>query len=564
MQTEILALYAAIPFVIVLVLMVALRWPATRALPVTWAACAVLGATVWKMPVGFIAAATLAGFGNAINVLVIVFGAILILYTMQASGAMETINHGFLGISRDRRIQTIIIAFMFGAFIEGSAGFGTPAAIAAPLLLGLGFPALAAVCVCLMFNSVPVTFGAVGTPVWFGLTPLKTPVEKALAVANGDPAAASFDGFLKNVGQWSAVIHSVIAFGLLLFVICFLTRFFGTGKRWSEGLEAWKFALYSAFAFTIPYLATAFLIGVEFPSLLGGLIGLAIVIAAARKGLFQPRTLWDFPEQTSWEKDWMGMINAGSPVRKPCMSQFRAWLPYVLIAVLLVLTRISALPFKSWVSAWEITFTGLLGYETVSFSMKPLYLPGVVPFALVAVLTIFLHRIPREKAAAAWIDSIARMKNPTIAMLFAVALVEIMKQSGNNTVGYESMPLSMAAAIADVAGRAWPLFAAYVGALGAFIAGSCTVSNLMFADLQYGLATTVGVSREIIIALQAVGGAMGNMACIHNVVAASATVGLIGREGIIIRRTVVPMLLYGLCAGMIGLFFCYILFPGTF
>ncbi|HOP40182.1 MAG TPA: L-lactate permease, partial [Geobacteraceae bacterium] len=137
MQSEILALIAFIPFAIVLILMVAMRWPATRAMPVAWAACALIGATVWKMPLGFLAAATLAGFGNALNVLLIVFGAILILYTMQTSGAMETISHGFLGISRDRRIQTIIIAFMFGAFIEGSAGFGTPAAIAAPLLLGL-------------------------------------------------------------------------------------------------------------------------------------------------------------------------------------------------------------------------------------------------------------------------------------------------------------------------------------------------------------------------------------------------------------------------------------------
>jgi len=122
----------------------------------------------------------------------------------------------------------------------------------------------------------------------------------------------------------------------------------------------------------------------------------------------------------------------------------------------------------------------------------------------------------------------------------------------------------MAEAIADIAGRTWPLFAAYVGALGSFIAGSCTVSNLMFADFQFGLASAIGASREIIIALQAVGGAMGNMTCVHNVVAASATVGLIGMEGLIIRRTAIPMLLYGLCAGVIGLLFCYAFFPKAF
>lgn len=564
MQPEILALIAVIPFIIVLTLMVGMRWPATRAMPIAWAACAVLGAAVWKMPLGFLAAATLSGFGNAINVLIIVFGAILILYTMQSSGAMETISCGFLGISRDRRIQTIIIAFLFGAFIEGSAGFGTPAAIAAPLLLGLGFPALAAVCVCLIFNSVPVTFGAVGTPIWFGFMTLKTPVEKALATANSNPGFSSFDGFLKHVGQWSAVIHTIIAFGLLLFALCFLTRFFGANKRWTEGLGAWKFAVFSTVAFTTPYLLTAFFFGVEFPSLLGGLVGLGIVVPAAKKGFFQPRTVWDFPERSAWEKDWTGIIEVDATSHKQRMSPFLAWLPYVLIAALLVLTRINALPFKGWVNAWSITFPHILGYETINFAMKPLYLPGVMPFMLVAMLTIFLHRIPREQVAKAWCESFKRMKSPSIAMLFAVALVEIMKQSGNNVVGYSSMPLSMAEAIADIAGRTWPLFAAYVGALGSFIAGSCTVSNLMFADFQYGLASAIGTSHEIILALQAVGGAMGNMTCVHNVVAASATVGLIGMEGLIIRRTMIPMFLYGLCAGIIGLLFCYVFFPGVF
>lgn len=564
MHPETLALIACVPFIIVLTLMVGMRWPATRAMPIAWAVCAVLGATVWKMPVGLLAAATMAGFGNAMNVLIIVFGAILILYTMQASGAMETISHGFMEISRDRRIQTIIIAFMFGAFIEGSAGFGTPAAIAAPLLLGLGFPALAAVCVCLIFNSVPVTFGAVGTPIWFGLTTLQTPVDQALAKPDSNAGFSSFDGFLKHVGEWSAVIHALITFSLLLFVLCFLTRFFGSNKRWAEGLGAWKFAAFATISFTTPYLLTAFLFGVEFPSLLGGLIGLALVVTAAQKGLFLPEAPWDFPKRSDWDTEWIGSIESGSTHHRQHMRPFLAWLPYLLIAVMLVLTRITALPFKGWVSAWHITFPQILGYETASFSIKPLYLPGVIPFMMVAVITVFLHRIPRRSAVEAWRDSLLRMKAPTIAMLFAVAMVEIMKQSGFNTLGYSSMPLTMAEAIADVAGRTWPLFAAYVGALGSFIAGSCTVSNLMFADFQFGLATAIGASREIIIALQAVGGAMGNMTCVHNVVAASATVGLVGMEGLIIRRTAVPMILYGLCAGIIGLLFCYLFFPETF
>ncbi|MCG8470904.1 MAG: L-lactate permease [Desulfobacterales bacterium] len=564
MSLGVLAFIAFVPIALVLIFMVGMRWPATKAMPLAWGVCALIAMTIWKMPLGFVAASTLSGFGSAINVLIIVFGAIIILYTMQVSGAMETISYGFLGISRDRRIQAIIIAFTFGAFIEGSAGFGTPAAIAAPLLLGLGFPALAAVCICLIFNSVPVTFGAVGTPVWFGFKTLRTPIEQALADGSMVTGFSTFDEFLKHVGQWAALTHAIIACFLLVFVVCFLTRFFGKNKSWSEGLGVWKFALFTAITFDVIYLSTAFLFGVEFPSLIGGLVSLGIVIAAAKNGLFMPDEIWDFGERSTWEKDWVGEIEPGNTDIKPHMSQLMAWMPYVLIALLLVLTRIGSLPFKAMVTAWVIKFPHILGYETVNFATKPLYLPGVIPFMLVALLTIFLHRIPAEKAIGAWKESFIRMKNPTIAMLFAVAMVEIMKQSGHNTVGYSSLPLTMAQAVASIAGQTWPMFASYVGALGSFITGSNTVSDLLFADFQYGLATTIGASREIVVALQGVGGAMGNMICVHNVVAASATVGLVGMEGLIIRRTMVPLILYGIMAGTIGTLFCYVLFPTVF
>lgn len=565
MSLGILAFIALIPIAMVLVLMVGLRWPATKAMPLAWLTCGILAATVWKLPAGLVAASTLSGFGSAINVLIIVFGAIIILYTLRESGAMETISYGFLDLSPDRRVQTIIIAFIFGAFIEGAAGFGTPAAIAAPLLLGLGFPAMAAVCVCLIANSVPVTFGAVGTPIWFGLKTLRTNVEKAIAGGGADLGFTTFDGFLKNVGEWSAVIHAIIALALPLFLVCFLTRFFGKNKSWKEGLGAWKFALFATVAFNVPYLFTAFVFGVEFPSLLGGLIGLGITVFGAKKGLFLPEENWEFAERSKWEKEWMGEIEAGSTDLKPRMSQLSAWMPYILIAALLVLTRIGTLPFKGWVTSWVISFSNILGYETVNFATKPLYLPGVIPFMLVAVITIFLHKMDLNKAKTAWKDSIIRMKNPTIAMLFAVAMVEILKQSAHTPVeGLSSMPLTMAQFVAGVAGQSWPMFASFVGALGSFITGSCTVSDLLFADFQYGIASSIHASHEIIVALQAVGGAMGNMICVHNVVAASATVGLVGMEGLIIRKTMIPMILYGIVAGILGLLFAFVLFPAAF
>lgn len=553
-----LALVALAPIVLVLFLMVGLRWPATRAMPVTWLTAAVLAAAVWKMDPMLIAASTLSGFGSAINVLIIVFGAILILYTLQESGAMETISAGFYGISPDRRIQTIIIAFMFGAFIEGSAGFGTPAAIAAPLLLGLGFPAMAAVVVCLVMNSFPVTFGAVGTPIWFGLKNLRGQVEHDVVDGVSGLAATGFDPFLQHIAQWSTLLHAVMIYMLPLLTVCFLTGVFGKNKSWREGLGVWKFSFFASTAFFVPYAATAFTFGEEFPALLGGLAGLALIILSAQRGFLLPKENWDFADQDQWSPDWIGSIQPGSSDLKKHMSQLQAWMPYFLIAGLLVLTRLSSLPFKSMLTSVAFSWTNILGFETVNFTMKPLYLPGVIPFTLVAIITAFLHRMEVGKVAKAWGNAFKALKNPTIAMFFAVAMVEIFKQSGNNPMHYLSMPLSMADASATLIGDGWPAFAAFVGALGSFITGSATVSNLLFAEFQYGVASTIHVDREIVIALQAVGGAMGNMICIHNIVAASATVGLIGMEGMILRRTFPPLLAYGATVGIAGLLLIFV------
>ena len=405
MPVAVLASIALIPIGVALVLMVGLRWPATKAMPLAWLAAAVSGALVWKMPLGFILAATLAGFGGAINILIIVFGAIVILYTLRDSGAMETINHGFHGISTDRRVQAIIIGFMFGAFLEGAAGFGTPAAIAAPLLLSLGFPPLAAAIVCLVYNSVPVSFGAAGTPIRFGLALLQPQIDAALQMSSA-LGFADVAGFYQVIARWASVLHALPGFVLPLFVVCFMTRYFGQNRSWSEGLGVWKFSLFASVSFFVPYIATAFLIGEEFPSLIGGLIGLAIIVSGAKRGWFMPEQPWDFGPQSAWDKEWTGQI-ATEETRdfKPTMSLIRAWTPYVLIGLILVATRVSFLPFRAWLSSVTVSWSQILGYETVNIAIQPLFLPGVVPFMLVALLTIGIHGMKAEKVKAAWGDS---------------------------------------------------------------------------------------------------------------------------------------------------------------
>ncbi|WP_319759182.1 L-lactate permease [Maridesulfovibrio sp.] len=570
MSVGILALVALIPIALALILMVGLRWPATKAMPVSWLSAVVGAIAVWNLPAGYVAALTVHGFITAIGVLIIVFGAIIILYTLQYSGGMETIQYGFQNISRDRRVQVMIIGFLFAAFIEGAAGFGTPAALAAPLLLSLGFPPLCAVVMCLVFNSFPVTFGAVGTPVILGMKYLTTYVDQAVAAAVPGLNFHSMEAFNAVVGQWSTVMHVPMIYILPLFMLGFMTRFFGQNKSWSEGLGAWKFSLFSSTAFTIPYLFTAWFVGPEFPSLIGGLVGLGVAVLGAKNGFCVPEKTWDFGAPSTWDAEWTGSVSAENTGEfKAHMSQLKAWTPYILIGLILVVTRIPDLGLKGMLAGVAIPFKNILGYGSVNNAIKILYLPGTIPFALVAVLTIFIHGMPGDKAAAAWKEAIVKMKNPTIALFFSVALVSIFRGSGIadaalNPNGYMSMPLALAEAVSGIAGQTWPMFASFVGGLGSFITGSNTVSDLLFAEFQWGVAAQLELPRQIIVSAQAVGGAMGNMICIHNIVAACAVVGLSGMEGQILKRTVWPFLLYGAVVGVIACVLSFVMYPGLF
>ncbi len=570
MSIGVLAVIACLPIVIALVLMVGLRWPATKAMPVAWATCAVSALAAWKLPAGYVAALTIQGIITAIGILIIVFGAIIILYTLKYSGGMETIQYGMQNISADRRIQAIIIGYMFAAFIEGAAGFGTPAALAAPLLLSLGFPPLAAAVICLVFNSFPVTFGAVGTPVILGLKYVHGLADKAVKAGVPGLNFSSIDQFNAIIGQWATLMHIIMIFVLPIFMLGFITRFFGPKRSWTDGFKAWKFCIFAAVSFSIPYLVFAWTVGPEFPSLIGGLVGLGIVIAGAKKGFCVPKEKWDFGPSENWDPEWTGEIQGSNTCDFKChMSQFKAWLPYILIGLILVLTRIPELGLKGFLSGQSISFKDIFGYEGVNGSIQYLYLPGTIPFVLVALITIGLHGMNGAAVKQAWTESIAKMKNPTIALFFAVALVSIFRGSGAasdalNPNHYPSMPLVMAKAVAGLVGNAWPMFASFVGGLGAFITGSNTVSDLLFAEFQWGMAETLHLPRQIIVAAQAVGGAMGNMICIHNIVAVCAVVGLSGMEGPILRRTVWPFMLYGLVVGIVASLMSFVFFPNLF
>ena len=544
-----LPILALLPILTALILMVGFRVPATKAMPLAWLVAAICAFWGWDLDIGYIAAMSIHGAITGIGVLVIIFGALVILATLQHSGGMETIQYGMQKISPDARVQALIIGCMFAAFIEGAAGFGTPAALAAPLLLSLGFPPLAAAILCLVLNSFPVSFGAVGTPIIMGFGTLEPLVQDAISSQAAGINFTSMQEFLLIIGQWSVILHSLMVFILPLFMLGFITRFFGPDRSWKDGFRAWKFSLFASTSYFIPSFLFAWFVGPEFPALIGGLTGLGIVVIGAKKGLFLPKETWNFGDSKQWDPEWSGTISGGSGEFKSHMSQFRAWMPYVLIGLILVATRIPQLGMKSVLAGVDIKFSNILGYENVNNALQPLYLPGTIPFMLVAFLTIFLHGMSGKKAVTAWKQAIGNLKNPAIALLSATALVSIFRLSEHNPAGLPSMPMALADFVSGAAGSSWPMFAGFIGGLGSFITGSNTISDLLFGEFQWGVATSSDLSRQIMVAAQAVGGGFGNMICINNVVAVCAVVGLVGKEGIILKKTVIPFILYGTIVG---------------
>ncbi|MEF1311211.1 L-lactate permease [Vibrio mytili] len=553
MSETLLALVAFSPIVVAAILLVGLNWPAKKAMPVAFGLTVAIALLFWDMSVTRVLASVFQGLGITVSVLWIVFGAIFLLNTLKHTGAITTIRNGFTDISADRRVQAIIIAWCFGSFIEGASGFGTPAAIAAPLLVAIGFPALAAVLMGMMIQSTPVSFGAVGTPIIVGVN---KGLDSHNITENLLAQGSSWEAYLQQITANVAVIHAVVGTMIPVLMAMMLTRFFGKNRSWSEGLDILPFALFAGVSFTVPYALTGVLLGPEFPSLIGGLIGLSIVVTAAKKGFLVPKSTWNFESEDKWPAEWLGSLkidiqdNPGKP-----MSLVKAWTPYVMLAVILVASRVSP-EFKGFLQSISISFNNILGEMGVSAAIQPLYLPGGI-LVFCALLAAVLQNGSAKPLRAAFGESSKTLIGAGFVLIFTIPMVRIFINSGINGADLTSMPVTTANFASDLVGAAFPALSATVGALGAFIAGSNTVSNMMFSQFQFEVAQTLSISSAMVVSLQAVGAAAGNMIAIHNVVAASATVGLLGREGATLRKTVIPTFYYIVMTGIIGMVLIY-------
>ena len=529
-----IALIAFIPILTTLILMLALNWPAKWCLLISFILSLIFGYVFWDIEVLALIASSVYGMLSSFDVLIIITGAILLMNTLKSSGATAAINRGFMNICPDKRVQACIIGFSFCSFIEAAAGFGTPAALAGPLLVCLGFPPMAAAMITLIFDSTAVSFGAVGTPVTSALNALGL---------TGNVA------FTSQFSFWTAVPHAIMCTFLPLVVLMMTTKFFSHDKSIKPALEAAPFAIFSGLSMAVPMLLIATFIGYEFASLIGALISIAVSVIAAKNGFLVPKKAWDFGDPANWKNEWLATSEV-SPVAESDMSLLKAWVPYVLVAIILVLTRIPQLGIKGLLNSgfpFVVGIKNLFGFENLNWNLKWAYLPGTF-FILVSIITNFLHGMKKEEIVRSWKDTIKQVSGAALALLFGLALVEVLKYKGPHGL---SMMDEMANALSMVGKDLYVLISPFIGVLGAFVSGSATVSMNLFTNLQFNTAQVLNLPEVFVISMQCVGAAIGNMVCINNAIAASATIGTTGKEGNLIKMNAISMLYYALGTALI-------------
>ena len=539
-----LAFVAAIPIVVVIVLMIGFRKKSGPSLMAAWAVAVVLSFFFWDMNVNRAAALTGFGFLSAINVMLIIWCAIFLLNAMIKIKFVEAIGNGFNGISNDRRIQIIIIAYLFGAFVEGAAGFGTPGALAAPLLVGLGVPVFFAALSSLMANYSPVLFGAVGIPPITGFASIR-PV--FVEYAGGGAAGEVFaDQVFRQLSLYAGFTNIIVGSLVPFLIIAAIVYRDGRGRGLKDAFNILPLALWCGLLFTVP-VPFIFMItnSAEIPTLVSSLIALPLFIITVKKGFLVPKDVYRFVDDPIVE------LTAETKSDIPLSL---AWSPYVIIAGLLAITRLPQIGINRFLTGGDafgvIMIPRIFGLE-LSFSLPLLNNPGLLPFLPVTLIYLFARKVSGEDIKAIFKKTNKQLQNAALALFFGVAFVQILRFTlpappGGFTAHPDMlapMATEIARGLARLFGQAYPLVSPLIGALGAFVSGSHTVSNLMFYGLQLDTAFFLGIPAIVIMLGQTSGASMGNMVAIHNAVSISATTGATGSEGKMISAAFVPFIL---------------------
>lgn len=501
------ALLALAPILLILVLMVGWRWSAAAAGTVGLVTAGLIAVTAFGYgtdlyeglgPFGALGGAVAEALFVAATILWIIFPALCIFELQERSGAFEVIRSALAGLSDDPRIAAILVCWFFATFMEGAAGFGTPVALAAPILVSLGFAPVQALTLVLVGHAAGVSFGAVGTPVFPQI------------------AVTGFSGL--EIARSTALLHALLGWILLVFLAVLAGRSEAVGGGAAPTPRPWAWVCLAAPAFLLPMFLIATFVGPELPTLGGTLVGGAIFVAVLRWA--RPRSRE--PLETG--------ATAGSLIT--------AALPYLVLLALILGTRLIA-PLREALQgiAWHWSLA-----EGFSGAVQPLYHPGTM-LMLGFLIGGVLQGRPLSEITAAALRAARRLLAVVVALAAMLSLSRIMVHAGMITELAEAAAASM--------GAAWPLLVPLVGVLGSFVTGSATASNILLTDFQAAAGQALGLPVLQLVSGQGFGAAVGNIVCPHNVIAGAATVGLVGREGEVLRRTALACVCYAAAGGLL-------------
>ncbi len=483
---------AIIPFVVFVYLIFVRKTTLLKSSLFTLLLYVLLAVFYWKIYPEALYASFGKGLFVALDIFLIIFGAIFFLEILKSKNIIKNISFYLSNLSKDYRIQVIVIAWFFEALLEGTAGFGTPAAVAVPLLIGVGLSPITSLIISLLGNSSPGIFGAAGTPIKVGFSNLSSA---------GVP--------------YLAAIFNMVGIIIPVFMMWVVTR--GRPNKNKEFLNATPFALWSGLLFLGPSLLAARFLGQEFPSIVGAIVGLVLVLISIKLKIFTPK-----------EEISITAIEG----EKPTASIVRSFLPYIILILFLIVGK----------------FT--LGKINIPIGINfnhnfNLFNPGLV-FIVVGLIVAFWEKI---KISFSYVKSSFKgALSPFLAISFMLIMVQIMINAGSNYSGLLS-PIKLLAS--SIESSFIPLYAPLAGAFGSFATGSVTTSNVLFGTLFNTASMSVGISTDIVLALLVVGASTGNMIAIADILTAEAVIGAKNQERKILKAVILPCLF---CLAIIGLF----------
>lgn len=484
------------PFAVFLVLLLWKKMTLLKTSVITLLVTAFLAYSYWKIFPDFLTASLIKGTLIAFDIFIIILGAIFFLEVIKGLKIIDSISYHLEIVSKDLRVQVIILAWLFESFLEGTAGFGVPAVVVVPLLIGLGIKPIKALIIGLLGNGAPGIFGAAGTPIRIG-----------------------FEGLnVSGVAETAVIVNLV---GIIVPVAMLWVLVSGRQNSWQRFFEALPFAIWSGIVFLVPSIFVLPL-GQEFPSIIGPAIGMTLVIITSKLGIFIPKHIMRDPE---------------APKQKTEISFFKSILPYAVLIILLISGKIflsgTVMPIK-------------FGQVSHTFNF---FNPGFA-FILSAILVGLFWKSKKTSLFKSFSSSIKRSFEPFVVIACMSAFVHIMIFSGQNQTGYQS-PILLIAKMFETSFL--PFWAPFVGAFGGFLTGSVTVSNIMFGNFLSMAAFALGITPAKILALALVGGAAGNMIGLADILAAESVIDLKNKEREVLKGVIATCLIYVVLTGIVGL-----------